>query len=105
MVAAIDIGSAYSGNAFSFKSDFTTNPLNICVMEGIQTTNNMSSKVPTVLLLKPDRTFEAFGNEAEDKYTRLTLSNPQYANQCYYFSRFKMQLYNNRVSCNILTYS
>ncbi|XP_052091580.1 heat shock 70 kDa protein 12A-like isoform X2 [Mytilus californianus] len=96
MVAAIDFGSAYSGTAFSFKSEFIRDPLNIHVMEGVGTTNNMSSKIPTVLLLNPDKKFVAFGNEAEEKYASLTINDQQYANQCYYFTRFKMQLYNNR---------
>ncbi|CAG2220776.1 unnamed protein product [Mytilus edulis] len=96
MVAAIDFGSAYSGTAFSSKSDFTRNPLHICVMEGVGKISTMSTKIPTVLLLNPDKKFEAFGNEAEEKYARLTINDPQYANQCYYFTRFKMQLYNNR---------
>lgn len=96
MVAAIDFGSAYSGTAFSFKSEFIRDPLNIHVMEGVGTTNNMSSKIPTVLLLNPEKKFVAFGNEAEETYASLTINDPQYANQCYYFTRFKMQLYNNR---------
>ncbi|CAG2196300.1 unnamed protein product [Mytilus edulis] len=96
MVAAIDFGSAYSGTAFSSKSDFTRNPLHIYVMEGIGKINSMSTKIPTVLLLNPDKKFEAFGNEAEEKYANFAIHDPQYANQCYYFTRFKMQIYNNR---------
>ena len=96
MVAAIDFGSAYSGCAFSFKSNFIKNPLEICVM-GIGQKGLESLKVPTVLLLDPNKNFSAFGFEAEEKYTELIQDDPDAANNWYYFSRFKMQLYQNRV--------
>ena len=106
MVAAIDFGSAYSGCAFSFKSHFIKNPLEIYVM-GIDQKGLESLKVPTVLLLDPNGNFSAFGFEAEEKYTELIQDDPDAANNWYYFSRFKMQLYQNRVrNCfNILLVS
>ncbi|VDI65162.1 Hypothetical predicted protein [Mytilus galloprovincialis] len=94
MVAAIDFGSAYSGCAFSTKNSFMKNPLDICT-RGLDQKGNASSKVPTVLLLNPDRKCVAFGHQAEDQYTALLEKTPDEAHKWYYFSRFKMQLYNN----------
>lgn len=94
MVAAIDFGSAYSGSAYSFKDRFIKDPLEINVM-GIGQKGLESLKVPTVLLLNPDREFVAFGFEAESKYSELLQNDPDEAQTWYYFSRFKMQLYNN----------
>lgn len=95
MVAAIDFGSAYSGCAFSFKQNYIKDPLDINVM-AIGKKGLESLKVPTVLLLDHEGAFKAFGFEAEQQYTDLVQNDPEYANTCYYFSRFKMQLYNNK---------
>lgn len=73
------------------------NPLDICT-RGLDQKGNASSKVPTVLLLNPDRKFVAFGHQAEDQYTALLEKTPDEAHKWYYFSRFKMQLYNNMVN-------
>ncbi|XP_063411922.1 heat shock 70 kDa protein 12A-like isoform X2 [Mytilus trossulus] len=94
MVAAIDFGSAYSGCALSTTNSFIKNPLEILNM-GLDQKGNESLKVPTVLLLNPDRKFVAFGHRAEDQYTDLLEKTPDEAHKWYYFSRFKMQLYNN----------
>ncbi|OPL33355.1 hypothetical protein AM593_09397, partial [Mytilus galloprovincialis] len=94
MVAAIDFGSAYSGCAFSTKNSFMKNPRDI-FMVGLDQQGNASFKVPTVLLLNPDKKFVAFGHKAEDQYTDLLEKTPDEAHKWYYFSRFKMQLYNN----------
>ena len=59
-----------------------------------------SSQIPTVLLLDPEKKFLAFGHDAEKKYAELLLNQPEYAKQCYYFARFKMQIYNNEVTIN-----
>ncbi|XP_071148616.1 heat shock 70 kDa protein 12A-like [Mytilus edulis] len=94
MVAAIDFGSAYSGCACSTKNSFMKNPLDISMI-GLDQQGNASLKVPTVLLLNPDKNFVAFGHKAEDQYTDLLEKTPDEAHKWYYFSRFKMQLYNN----------
>lgn len=79
----------------------------------------MSRKVPTSLLLKPDKSFCAFGSEAETMYTQMAEGKDsdsdsdsdsevngkkQKAASCkncsdyYYFNRFKMLLHENKVS-------
>lgn len=92
MVAAIDIGSTYSGWAYSFNQ-----PPEIDVM-GKGQTRVGSLRVPSVLLLDNNRTFVAFGFKAESMYSALLQKDPDEAQTWYYFSRFKMQLYNNMVN-------
>lgn len=97
-VVAIDFGTTYSGYAFSFKADFQQNPLKI-------TTNNweykqtgspfVSSKAPTCALFTPDKDFHSFGFEAEDHYTKLAIKGQH--NDWFFFKRFKMLLYDNKV--------
>ncbi|XP_062594009.1 heat shock 70 kDa protein 12B-like [Saccostrea cucullata] len=84
LVAAIDIGTTYSGYAYSFKDNWTK----------IKTSdwsnwNPMSHKAPTALLLNPDRTFNSFGYEAEKNYIDLLESGDK---DYYFFQRFKMIL-------------
>lgn len=72
----------------------------------------MSSKAPTTLLLNPDKSFLAFGYEAENIY-RENAENftsdsdsesdeqrkPKFnCKDLYYFQRFKMLLHENKVS-------
>ncbi|OWF51207.1 heat shock 70 kDa protein 12B-like [Mizuhopecten yessoensis] len=94
-VAAIDFGTTYSGYAFSFRHDFIKDPSKI---NSNQTwiaghKNLFSLKAPTCVLLKPDRTFDSFGYEAEDKYTELFQEDSH--EDWYFFKRFKMTLHNN----------
>lgn len=81
----------------------------------------MSRKVPTSLLLKPDKSFYAFGSEAEIIYTQMAekkdsdsdsdsdsevngkeqKSANRDCNDYYYFHRFKMLLHENKVSIKV----
>lgn len=97
LVAAIDFGTTFSGYAFSFRHEFDKDP------EKISTTNwvaggqaLVSLKTPSVVLLKPDRTFHSFGFEAENKYGDLA-GDGEHAGWLY-FKRFKMTLHGNKVS-------
>lgn len=72
----------------------------------------MSCKAPTTLLLNPDKSFFAFGYEAEniyrenaEKITSDSDSESEEQNKpklncknLYYFQRFKMLLHENKVS-------
>lgn len=99
MVIAIDFGTTYSGYAFSLKQD----PLKISENTGWIGGGLMSHKTPTSLLLKPDRTLDKFGYEAEDKY--FDLASEDQHREWYFFSRFKMLLYNKKVCCLTLDVS
>nr|XP_034316125.1 heat shock 70 kDa protein 12B-like [Crassostrea gigas] len=108
-VAAIDFGTTYSGFAFSWKFDWSK----VQVIENCSG-NFLSMKVPTSLLLNPDKTFAAFGIMADIYYTEMAekndsdsdsdsdsenngekRTNEDYRNY-YYFHRFKMLLHENK---------
>lgn len=107
-VATICIGNTYSGCAFSWKHDWTK----VHLIESYRM-HLMSTKEKTSLLLYPDKSFFAFGFEAERIYTsKLEKSNsdsdsdldledeekPTKENNCvelYYFSSFN---FTNNVS-------
>jgi hypothetical protein len=94
VVAAIDFGTTYSGYAFSFRHDYDKEPLKISSNTNwvAGTAALMSLKTPTILLLKKkDKTFEAFGYEAEDRYSQL--AEDEEDDDYYYFRRFKMLLH------------
>jgi len=52
-------------------------------------------KTPTCLLLNPDKSFNSFGYEAQDRYAEL---EEEEAREYYYFENFKMILHNDQVS-------
>ncbi|CAC5389012.1 unnamed protein product [Mytilus coruscus] len=79
VVAALDLGTTYSGFAFSTRQ----NPLDIQHVE----------KVPTCLLLSPDKEFVGFGNDAIRIYSEL-VKNGQHTGH-YFLQKFKMDLYEN----------
>ncbi|XP_060556060.1 heat shock 70 kDa protein 12A-like [Ruditapes philippinarum] len=90
MVASLDLGTTYSGWAYSFLSDFISDPRKISVRNW-NAGSILTPKTPTCLLVKPDgKTIEAFGYEAENKYRELIEDNMHAS--YYFFRRFKMTL-------------
>lgn len=90
IVAAIDIGTLYSGYAFSCKTDWTK-----IFMNRWQGGQLMSYKAPTALLLNPDKSFNSFGYEAEKTYADIAENDDDEGRSCkeyYFFHRFKMML-------------
>ncbi|KAL4239139.1 hypothetical protein ACF0H5_003841 [Mactra antiquata] len=83
VVGAIDIGTSYSGWAFSLPKE----------VDHIYTKQwggnyNSDEKTRTCLLVAPDKqTVEAFGDEAEKKFVDLTINEEQ--NEFYFFRDFK----------------
>ena len=61
------------------------------------TANLIAYKAPTTVLLKPDGTFEAFGFEAEERYSQLIDEEGSH-NGWYYIQNFKMELYRQQVN-------
>ena len=96
VTAAIDFGTSSSGYAFAFKKK-GTEKLKSPFLNKWQMGSASSStdKAPTCLLLKPDRTFDSFGYDAEDKYARLCDNKKQKG--WWYFQKFKMLLYKTKV--------
>ncbi|KAK3108409.1 hypothetical protein FSP39_007406 [Pinctada imbricata] len=96
LVAAIDIGTTYSGYAFSFSHDFKENPTKISVKHWLSSTSNLvSEKTPTCVLFDQNDEPHAFGYEAEEVFTEISQEDPEEAKKWSMFRRFKMQLYNN----------
>ncbi|XP_053400020.1 heat shock 70 kDa protein 12A-like [Mercenaria mercenaria] len=95
VVAAIDFGTTYSGYAFSFANEFKDDPTKVYAQTKWVAGSGalMSLKTPTILLLNKDKTFNAFGYEAENAYTELAEDGEH--EDYYYFRRFKMMLYNS----------
>ncbi|XP_062582495.1 heat shock 70 kDa protein 12B-like [Saccostrea cucullata] len=87
LVAAIDFGTTYSGYAYSFKHDWATVHTNSWPGE-----HQLSYKAPTALLLNPDKSFKAFGFEAESFYSSLTSEEDDRCKKYYFFRRFKLIL-------------
>ncbi|KAL3863801.1 hypothetical protein ACJMK2_005533, partial [Sinanodonta woodiana] len=85
LTAAIDFGTTYSGYAYSFLNE--PSKVYINYWKG----KILSVKTPTVLLLNPDKSVAAFGEDAQVKYQKLIKEKE--AEKWYYFQRFKMELY------------
>ncbi|XP_069130730.1 heat shock 70 kDa protein 12A-like [Argopecten irradians] len=104
-VAAIDIGTTYSGYAFASTKelkkvkDYGPTPIETIVWNS-GSRSLLSSKAPTALLLKPDKTFQSFGYMAENDYSDLVSEEEDDEGHSYkdyyYFHRFKMDLHNNQ---------
>lgn len=92
IVAAIDFGTTYSGYAFAFKKDYTSDCQNIRI-HGATFKGGLSLKAPTCVLFDEFGNFHSFGFDAENTYAELTAEDEHH--EWYYFRRFKMMLYNN----------
>ena len=84
--AALDIGTSYTGYAYSFKED----PEKIYMNDKWRAGNFSSFKTPTCLLMNPARQFKAFGYEAIEKYTHLSKINRHQG--WLLFRNFKMEI-------------
>ncbi|WAR07808.1 HS12A-like protein [Mya arenaria] len=82
VIVGIDFGTTCSGYAFMFTSD----PTSIYTAMG-------EEKEPTCVLFNPDKTFNAFGKQALEKYTEL---EPEEHKSHYFFHHFKMKLYESK---------
>ncbi|KAL5012752.1 hypothetical protein ScPMuIL_011303 [Solemya velum] len=92
LVAAVDFGTTFSGYAFSFRYEYETDPAKITGKIWQSRTGLLSSmKAPTCLLMKPNKSFAAFGYDAENEYSKLALEGEH--QKWYYFKRFKMLLH------------
>lgn len=94
LVAAFDIGTTYSGYAFSFMD----RPLQVITNQTwiAGGANVISLKAPTCILIDPNEKLHSFGFEAEDKY--ITLVEDEEQEGWRFFRNFKMSLYRNTVN-------
>ncbi|XP_062590302.1 heat shock 70 kDa protein 12B-like [Saccostrea cucullata] len=90
LVAAIDLGTTFSGYAFSFRHEYLSDRLRISTNLWPHN-NGMSMKAPTSILLNQNGEVEAFGYEAIKMYGDLAEYNQH--TSYYFFNKFKMNLY------------
>ena len=55
-------------------------------------------KTPTYVLFDPDQNFANFGYDAETQYAELADEGTDTHKDWFYFRRFKMQLFDNKVN-------
>ena len=95
VVVAIDIGTTFSGYAMSFSREkfaiYAMQATDHYRLEG----GPSATKIPTALLVKPDKKFHSFGHEAMNHYNREL--DEQEQQKWYYFERFKMKLHAEKV--------
>ena len=92
VVCSIDIGSTYSGYAYSSKKDYNEDMFKIHINDQWMSghANLHTFKTPTILLLGPDKGLHSFGYEAERKFHQLMEGRNH--EQYFYFKRFKVDL-------------
>lgn len=96
LVAAIDFGTTFSGYAFSFMHEHKKDPLKISTTNWTAGSGGLVSlKTPTCVLFDQTGKFHSFGYDAEENYSNLALEDKHH--DWFYFSRFKMMLYNTKV--------
>ena len=100
---AIDFGTSGSGIAVwgrGYKNiEVYTNPKWVPGQKGV------AVKCPTALLLDPDGEFEAFGLKAIENYqVKQGLRYPKKSEEYFFFNRFKMCLYDEKVSLSTYVY-
>ncbi|XP_053398514.1 heat shock 70 kDa protein 12A-like [Mercenaria mercenaria] len=92
IVAAIDIGTSFSGYAYAFENDREN------IFTSSQTFGQHNDRVPTVVLLDSSVKVDSFGHEAEQKYSELLRNKKD--GEFRLFSRFKMECYSERNMTN-----
>ncbi|VDI40515.1 Hypothetical predicted protein [Mytilus galloprovincialis] len=97
VVAALNFGNTYSGYAFSTKSDFEKNPLNISInTPGICTGRPLFGKrYPTCILFDSQKkNVLCYGYDAEKKWVE---NGDAYRESCFFFSHLRETLKSNGV--------
>lgn len=92
---AIDFGTTYSGFAYSFTKGEAGIHMN---REWGNEEGRFTMKTPTTILLRPNKAFDSFGYDAEEKYAHFSIGEVK---DFYYFKHFKMELHKSKV-CFIL---
>lgn len=92
---AIDLGTTYSGFAFSLNKEQSENSMIFMNKDWVTEQGHRTSKTPTCLLLKPDRSFDSFGYKAVEKYANLRSVYEE--KEFLFFQHFKMSLHNEEV--------
>ena len=92
-VVAIDFGTTFSGFAFAFNHKDGEKGIHMNKEWGTDQ-GYATMKAPTCLLLNPNKSFNSFGYEAQDRFAEL---EEEEAREYYYFEKFKMVLHKDEV--------
>ena len=97
IIAAIDIGSTYSGYAFAITKDLDEDRHNIYTNKEWISGNSklITFKAPSCVLFTPEKRLHSFGYEAEYKYGQLALDKIH--TSWFYFRRFKIPVLEDEV--------
>lgn len=103
VIAAIDLGTTYSGYAYTFKHELERerSAKDMCKVlsntwQSGSSAGLISHKTPTSLLLTKDGEFDSFGYKAEKNYMDLVNGNKHIGWR--FYRKFKMLLHKNDVS-------
>jgi hypothetical protein len=94
IVTAIDIGTTFSGWAYSTVNNPEKIYANQTWYAGESTLASL--KTSSCILFTPEKEFTKFGYDAETEFVRLAEENKH--REWYFFERFKMALIDDRVS-------
>lgn len=97
VVAAIDIGTSYSGYAYSTVKAYQTDHLDITCNQSCSSGGKhlISSKTPSCILMTRDKELVSFGYDAEKDYEHIIAEGN--ADNYYFFDKFKMALHKSKV--------
>ncbi|XP_068733293.1 heat shock 70 kDa protein 12A-like [Montipora capricornis] len=91
-VVAIDFGTTYSGFAFSFNDKRGEGGIHMNREWGNEE-GRSTLKTPTSILLRPNKEFDSFGYDADDKYVHFTRGEEK---EYFYLKHFKMELHKSK---------
>lgn len=109
VVVAIDIGSAFSGYAYKFRTENQKDYTKTIICPIWESNSNTAcGKTASSLLLNPDETFNSFGFNAEDVYTEMCrkfiagkFHDEKFPDKepkdWFLFRNFKMELYDKEI--------
>ena len=92
-VVAIDLGTTYTGFAFALNNEDAVDCIYLNREWG-RGHGCTTIKAPTCLLLNPDKSFNSFGYEAQDRFAEL---EEEEATAYYFFEKFEMVLHKDEV--------
>ena len=103
LVVSIDFGTYASGFALQWRSNFKKKDIIFCKSWELGTF--LTYKTVTCLLLDPDKSFQAFGHDAERRFSEPGFNDDRHEpnEDWYFFRHFKMSLYHFGVSKYIHT--
>ena len=97
VVVGIDFGTTYSGYGYSFRDEYKKDHSKIYSNSDWKSGDGLiTTKTPTVILFDENEKFHSFGYKAEAAYSRLLEDDK--ADGYSYFSRFKMKLFQDEDS-------